>query len=169
MTDLSPHEEVLFDAVLKLNAQCVVEIGTDEGNSTRLFASALEKTKGHLWSIDCRVPKEDWHKGMHLPQVTFVTQDSLSCSWGGPLIDLLFLDGDHHQEHVAKELRLYGPYLRAGSLIILHDTYHSEFGDGITQAACQFARAHQLKLELLPEGHGLGIIHVDHLLFIPAS
>ncbi len=43
-------------------------------------------------------------------------------------IDLLFIDGDHSYEGVKKDWDVYSPFLRSGSIIVMHD---SGWADGV--------------------------------------
>lgn len=192
--DFRENKELIFNAVTSLNARVVVELGTDVGDSTRILASALMRTGGHLWTIDVARPNwemthirrvnnslgTDTTEASPMPQVmeyfkdvvTVITSDSLKVDWKSG-IDLLFIDSLHEAFHVASELEKYGTLVRVGGLILLHDTHHKQFGDGIRGAIEVWAKSKgkQFKYFLSdkPEenvggdvirDNGLGVIYV---------
>ena len=159
-TDFLEHKELIFSAVLQLNAKVVVELGTDVGDSTRILASALFRTQGHLWTIDLAPPR--WNEevmALYKHLLTLITSDSLTYPWTNQ-IDLLMIDSDHSKDHVKKELDKYGVLVKRGGFIILHDTHHSAFGGGITEAINEWTQLRGLPWKDFPEHHGLGVIYV---------
>jgi hypothetical protein len=54
--------KVMFDTVNELQAKAVLEFGTRDGYSTRLFAEALNRTKGDIYTVDINPPKNDLSK-----------------------------------------------------------------------------------------------------------
>ena len=160
--DFRENKELLFNAVLQVNAKVVVELGTDVGDSTRIFASALARTQGHLWTIDINRP--DWEHQIirrvntalgidttepspmpevmrHFAQfITVITSNSLQVNWRS-WIDLLFIDSNHEATHVSSELEKYGSLVRKEGLILLHDTHHRQFGEGIRKSLEEWAKA----------------------------
>ena len=43
-----------------------------------------------------------------------------------PAVDVLFVDGDHTFEGCAQDVNDYGPLVRAGGVLVLHDICHHE-------------------------------------------
>ena len=157
--DFAQLKQLLYDTVLELKAQAVLEIGTDVGDSTRIFATALRETGGHLWTVDLVAPK--WPEGWltPYPNVTLLTCDSLLLPWE-VTVDLLFLDGNHDKDHVAQELEKFGKWVRSHGQILVHDTIHNEFGEGIRSVAVEYARQHGYGWMNHQIQHGLGVIDV---------
>ncbi len=161
-TDFIHLKYILDQQVKETNAQKVVELGTNVGDSTRVFANALLGTGGKLLTIDIEPPVRNWHKEIPYPNVAFVTQDSLKVNFAEE-IDLLFIDSDHHKNHVLSELRKYGIWVRVGGRILLHDITHSEYGKEITEAVNEWSKEVGIKnWQAYNVQHGLGVIEVDH-------
>lgn len=135
----------------------LLEIGVHCGISTTALLAGLEENGGHLWSIDvhpsCRYV---WYGH---PQWTF------SCPWAGDKIepelplDLLFIDGDHTFDGVWKDLNIWGPKVKKGGLVLLHDADTPSF-PGVRNAIDIYCDGQGLKHELRPGSHGLEVIYV---------
>jgi hypothetical protein len=55
-SDIVEHLEYLYLTVVDSKAQVVVELGVRSGNSTAALLAAVERTGGHLYSIDVAIP-----------------------------------------------------------------------------------------------------------------
>lgn len=139
----------LFDAVSQLQPKRILEIGTARGGTLYLWtqAAAADAT---LCSIDLpggrfgggypecreafyrsfarrdqviRLLRRDSHRAETVAIVREV--------FGGAPIDFLFIDADHTYSGVKTDFLLYGPLVRAGGLIAMHDIRPST--DGETQ------------------------------------
>lgn len=165
-SDIANFLPRLYAAVLHLDAQRVVELGVREGVSTLAFLAALERTGGHLWSVDI---VDDHQVGDH-PQWTFIHGNDLSTDvWAQtPVeVDLLFIDTSHDYDHTLLELNAYGGKVRAGGLIFCHDT-QLEFPSEVTpqppfpvaRALDEYCAAHHLEWVNDPAGWGMGSIEV---------
>ena len=159
--DFKILKHLLMALVLDRKAQVILEVGTDVGDSTRVFSSCLQMTGGKLYTIDKEVPKQNWLESWPLKNVTFILGDSITIPWGEPL-DLLWLDGDHTVDHLTKELAYFGRQVKVGGRIALHDTCHNEFGQGITGVIRAFCQEQQLTWTEYPFQHGLAVIDVSH-------
>lgn len=118
-SDIFEHLPVLFCTVIEQNAQAVVELGVRSGNSTAALLAAVERTGGHLWSVDIGLPQwpTEFYQSEHS---TLIVGDDMAVAGELPdQIDVLFIDTSHHYEHTLAELRLYGP---RATTILLHDT-----------------------------------------------
>lgn len=119
-SDIHEHLPVLHDMTVAAEARVVVELGVRSGNSTAALLAAVEKTGGHLWSVDVAIPSwpQAFYKSLHS---TLIIGDDLKVAGQIPTeeIDVLFIDTSHHYEHTMAELNLYGP---RAELILLHDT-----------------------------------------------
>ncbi len=119
--------------------KAVLEIGTNVGGSTVMFALALKKDGGKLVTVDIEDvngpagpcarakvarPIEAIRKIDCESVVNFVTQDSLEflrdCR---EKFDLIFLDGRHDAYQVYREIPLALKLLNPNGLILLHDVF----------------------------------------------
>jgi len=136
------HEHLAFLYYLTIteNYGKVLEIGTGVGQSTLAFAEAMnDQERGEVVTIDidpCEKAKDLISTNTLSPYVTFITADSLSLQWDGPL-DLLFIDGLHTYDQVDKELSKYAWNVRQGGCIVLHDVYNPAH-PGVRDAAMNF-------------------------------
>ena len=131
-------------AVLDRPGSVVVELGGGvPGLSTTMFLSAIEEAGGELWSVDlqpAQVPGE-WHD---LAYWHFLQADDLSPQareWLPAACDVLFIDSDHHYDHTLAELRVYAPRVRAGGVVLLHDTQWDDGNIDLGQPIGPVARA----------------------------
>lgn len=140
----------------------VLEIGVHCGISTTALLAGIEENGGHLWSIDvhpsCRYV---WYGH---PQWTFC------CPWAGdkvsfpPLLDLVFIDGDHSYEGCKHDLEEYGMWalLKKGGksgMVLVHDADTPSF-PGVRLAIDNYCNRHGLRHDLRPGSHGLEVIYV---------
>jgi predicted O-methyltransferase YrrM len=138
----------------------MLEIGVRGGASTSALLSGLDdKEGGHLWSVD-------FQPCMHFPQHprwTFLQMHSLTdapnilAAVPEPL-DVLFIDGDHSYDAARSDLRVYGPLMRSGGLILMHDV--DLLGAGVRNALEDYAGGLKLTPEYHPGSYGLGILRV---------
>ena len=160
--DFQFHKDLMTQLVEQTQAKRILELGSDVGDSTRIFASALAYFGGNLWTIDINPPKwnQEWMDGLY--NFTAITEDTLNpeLKWDKE-VDILFIDDDHTYPHVLEELKKFGPWVRRGGYILLHDTQHSQYGTQVTQSINEWTRQVKLKWEDHPEGHGMGVISVD--------
>ena len=114
----------LYGLTVGINAQQVIELGVQEGGSTVAFLTALELTGGYLWSCDINAPvrragelvnRVSWWTFYRIPD-----QDALELA--PALCDILFVDTSHTYEQTLWELRNYGPLVRQGGYVLMHDT-----------------------------------------------
>lgn len=138
----------------------VLELGSRDGVSTGAFLKGVEKRGGRVTSIDCDPAWKEVWKGH--PQWKFIcafsTEGEKILKEGGPgEIDVLLIDTDHTNQLTQKELALWGPRMRPGGIIFLHDT--KQYPE-IRAAAEDYSKAHGLSMEFLEESTGLGILRV---------
>lgn len=108
----------------------VLEIGTGLGVSTRAMAS----TGNGVVTVD----PDPWvelnvvpaFRGMSVLDVKALDDDWLR----GRRFDLVFIDGDHSEDAVLRDIQSVLPLLRPGGLVVLHDTNL----DGVRRAAESF-------------------------------
>lgn len=131
-SDIRGHLQYLHDTVLEQPA-CghVIELGVRSGVSTSALLSAVQiRQYGCLVSIDIEMPTSPplwaYHTQWHFLQgddldPAIVAKAAVYFPEG---INVLFIDTIHTYEHTLAELRTYGPMVRPGGKILLHDTLH---------------------------------------------
>ena len=171
-SDIRDHLPVLRQHATGWQFPRVLELGTREGNSTAAFLTAVEKT-GWVWSIDINPPQvpDEWHS---LPCWRFLQADDLSPqarAWAPPVVEVLFIDTSHEYAHTLTELRVYGPRVRPGGVILLHDTEYGCIGgehrqwidprvSEVGRAVDAYCRETGLSWVNRPGSYGLGVIKV---------
>lgn len=129
-----------YEIVRESKPKKMLEIGTQNGASTKTFLMAMGKNKyGKLISIDHKnretildadYPdlKEYWQfvKGdSHAPESLQAAKDALE---EGELYDILFLDGDHKYDGVKQDFDEYSKLVKPGGIVMLHDTVNKNAG-----------------------------------------
>lgn len=167
--DIRDHMPTLFHAA----RGTVLELGVGEGRSTSAFLAGLEaRGEGRLISVDSRqldvMPAHPRHR--------FICADSLDgesirggcAGWVSPgfarspplaFLDVLFIDTDHTYERTSRELHYWGPTVRTGGVILLHDTRSSP---EVMKAMIDFCRDRPW-LPFREQSHNNGLGHI----FIP--
>jgi predicted O-methyltransferase YrrM len=121
--------------------RAVLEIGTGRGGTLFLFA-AVARPDAVLVSIDAADAeifggRRAYKRRVRLyralggpdQRVAFTLGDSHSektlarvvDELGGEPLDFLFIDGDHTEEGVEADFRMYSPFVRKGGLVAFHD------------------------------------------------
>ena len=111
--------KVMLDTILGLKAKKVLEFGTREGYSTKLFSEFLRFTEGHLWTVDLNEPKIDVDYKKQMDNVTFLQMDVLHLDvvWKD-YVDVLYIDDWHNAYHLYEELDRYAKFAK---VILIHD------------------------------------------------
>lgn len=108
--------KVMFRKVLDMKAKIVLEFGTRDGYSARLFASALNETGGVIHTIDKDDLKDpnvfDGYDNIVFRK-TFVEE----LNWGLP-VDILFIDDWHDPHHLYWELNQFAKFAK---VVMVHD------------------------------------------------
>lgn len=153
-----------------------MEVGTAGGGTLYLLARVIDP-KGRLISLDLPGGPggggyPDWkiplYQAFALPgqDLELVRGDSHSQgvaerarTWlAGEPLDALFIDGDHSYEGVKQDFEVYGPMVRPGGLIALHDI---EYCEGVRRFWAELKAGHPGARELLgTEGqvYGIGLV-----------
>ena len=156
--DYTFHKRLMYEAILVTQAKRVLETGTDQGDSARIFATALRRTGGVLFTVDKKTDLNyNWLQ--EYPNIMAIRGDSLQIPWK-EIVDVLYLDSGHTKEQLLGELRRFGPWVRQGGIILCHDTCHNEFGAGITDAIRTWCRDQGLRWSEDPNPYGMAIIEV---------
>lgn len=102
----------------------VVELGAAAGISTMMMANELPKDS-KLYSVDIDPTAWKW-MAKDYPQVLKILGDDLNMAiWPGNVdlgkTDVWFFDSLHTEDHLRKELELYKPYLKIGTIVVMDD------------------------------------------------
>lgn len=131
---------MLHEFIWELKPNKVLEIGVQNGQSTKSILMALNMNKsGLLVSIDHKRRhsildteysdlKQYWHFIMgssHDPNVFQQAKDQLA---EGELYDIAFIDGDHKYPGVKQDFDEYSQLVKPGGIILLHDTINKNEG-----------------------------------------
>jgi cephalosporin hydroxylase len=171
-SDIYLHLPRFVDLVTKMGATSVVELGTRTGVSTIAWLHALEQTGGHLISVDLddQPPIGDHDRW------TFIQGNDEDPHVYNRIVDLLppagadivFLDTSHWLDETRRELALYRWIVRAGGLIVCHDT-ELPVPEGapdddppfpVKRAINEFCKANGFQWRNIPECFGLGVIQI---------
>lgn len=137
----------------------VLELGVRGGNSTAALLAGVEAHGGAVWSVDVDDASASIFDGH--PQWRFVLADSRDVAaveahgLTGEL-DVLFVDTLHTYEQVRGELRAWGDRVRAGGVLLFHDT--DSFPE-IRRAIAEWCREHAVAYEFLGGSNGLGVAY----------
>jgi len=153
--DIKDHLLMLYDLVVEIKAQVVVELGA--GHSTYALMAGVNKTGGCFWSVDHRsLPSID------NPRYSRNVMDDMEYlkQWSRE-IDVLFIDTSHKYEHTKRELAGWFPWVRVGGVIALHDTDGQDGENpGCRQALDEFLEKNKgaYKETYYPYCNGLSVI-----------
>lgn len=145
------ESEALFDLVRFPHCfeagpiQTVVEIGTCLGRTACLLGMVLEERGGELRSIErsaglaekARLNVERCRLGN---TVTVITGTSAQVPWNESELDLLIIDGDHTQEGVDADCRVWLPRVRPLGSVAFHDFQGGLPNDPVSGAARPYLR-----------------------------
>jgi predicted O-methyltransferase YrrM len=118
-SDIVDHLPYLFEAA---RGKQVIELGVRGGNSAAAFLAAVERDGGHVWSVDIVAPHvpTEWHDS---PLWDFLLGDDLSLAEQLPDgVDVVFIDTSHTFMQTLCEIDTYAPKVRAGGVMLFHDT-----------------------------------------------
>jgi len=149
----------------------ILEIGVQNGVSTSAFLLGVERNGGHLYSVDINPKCGALSMFEGHPDWTFILSDSREREAVSaklpPLLDILFIDGNHSYPFVSSDL-CYSDRVRPGGLVLMHDVapevstettrgYGWEWGDP-RRAYDEFVARTGWQAEILPGKFGLGVI-----------
>jgi predicted O-methyltransferase YrrM len=136
----------------------IVEIGCYKGRSTHALASGC---RGHLYAVDPWDWKAWWDQEegetyetflrnmqefSNLTPLRMLSAEAAASDLIPPMVDMVFIDGDHSFEVAMQDLTLWAP--RAKKLVAGHDLYHNEC-PGVEKALCAFYGVNKCKLSKL--------------------
>lgn len=185
-SDINEHLPTFVSAIDELNATRVIELGVRYGVSTIGWLYGLHG-KGHLWSVDCAFPgprPPDPVLRAAAEEISLLDPQGVDGigvidywtfilgydTWPAVLdalpteADIIFLDTNHVYAETLIELDLYGPRVRKGGRMYLHDTALTEtIGDPVAfpvrTAMEEWCDVHDLSYTDNPNNSGLGTIY----------
>ena len=118
----------------------VVEVGTRTGRTARHLARYCPQVE-EIVAVDLEPPSEGAFDA--LDRVTFVRgwSDAVAKQFDDESVDLVFLDADHSEEWVLRDLQAWMPKLRDGGVIAGHD-YDAPHHPGVKKAVDRVFRNH---------------------------
>lgn len=120
-SDIQEQMPLLRYAARRYTRPVIAELGTRTGESTSALLAGAAASAGHVWSVDMGPSTGEWaDTGMW----SFLSADDMSDEAAGFIpdeLDILFIDTSHRYEHTLAELRLYGPRVKPGGTILMHD------------------------------------------------
>jgi cephalosporin hydroxylase len=127
-SDIQGHLPTLVGLVIETKARIVIELGVRWGTSTVAWLYALGKTHpndGRLWSVDT---KDNYRTDD--PLWSFIEghdcDPDVVCQLPNGT-DIVFVDTDHRYDLTLQEIDLYRSKVRAGGLMVFHDTEGESF------------------------------------------
>jgi predicted O-methyltransferase YrrM len=169
-SDIVDHMATLYETVCRYPGARVLELGVRSGNSTSAFLAAVEAVDGHLWSVDLIPPEVPaWWTDTARWTLTIGNDLSQDIANAEPaVVDVLFLDTSHTYEHTLAELRTYVPRVRAGGVVLCHDTELEAPEDAganppfpVAKALDTFCAETGRPWVNLPGSYGLGVIEIS--------
>lgn len=156
--DIDMHAELMTS----LASGNMLEIGVRHGCSTGCFLMGIAQRGGHLWSLDIN---PDCAKLFNEPTWTFILADSVKQASAIKAqlpaeLDGLFIDGDHSYEAVVADLHNFGPLVKDGGVIMLHDVV-SEYDPGVRKAMDEYTTETGYAFDIHVSWVGFGVIHVQ--------
>lgn len=151
-TDMWSVQEILWE----VRPDFIIETGTLNGGSSLYFASLM-----HCINPDGRIITVDIEDQAGEARMNPLFQKYVTTLSGSSLDDcilseiyrrvkgkrtLVFLDSDHHKNHVLNEMNAYARFVSVGSYMIVNDTFYKDypprpnFGPGPLEAVFEFLR-----------------------------
>lgn len=165
--DVADHYPRMMELVRDYSVRTVVELGVREGNSTVGWLCFLPP-EGQVYGVDpvWLIPPR--------ARLNPIVGDDLDPDVVATIperFDLLFIDTTHDYHQTRNELATYGPRVRPGGLILLHDTaneHPEETEPGIPEqdpfpvrrAMIEYADGIRAKWEEDEQSYGLGVVYV---------
>lgn len=158
----------LCNILEKFKLKNVLEIGTAFGASLMIWDRLMEPD-GFLVGMDidnrmCAALEElirKSHKNIKIilgdSQAPEIIEKIKQC-FPGRIIDFLFIDGWHSYEAVEQDYLNYGPLVRLGGIIAIHDIMH--FDTGVGPFWKDLKAKENLQIEEFKDHNGVGVIHV---------
>jgi diamine N-acetyltransferase len=118
----SVYYRYFYDLARALQPAVTFEIGTCEAKSAAHLAAG--NPAGLVITLDIRASAKQFADRLALPNLVSILCNSLEAPQQlryVPMIDVLFIDGDHRFEQSFREYALYRPFVKEGGLIFFDD------------------------------------------------
>lgn len=130
-SDISDHLPILQFLVEAFKPGTILELGTRDGQSTRIFCDYTKRTGARGFSCDLS-PAPGFLTGFvhwthfQMDDIEFGKQLKNNNSWPNKHqfngIDFCFIDTSHEYQHTVEEISTFWPLGNSGSLYVFHDT-----------------------------------------------
>jgi cephalosporin hydroxylase len=114
------------ETIAEVRPALLVETGTNRGGSALFYAHLMDLlNRGRVLTIDIERlhdlnhPRIEFLQGSSTDPVIVEQVLAAAEAADGPV--MVILDSDHSQDHVARELELYGPMVTPGSFLLSQD------------------------------------------------
>ena len=164
-SEISDHLSFLYFIVKEKNLENVLELGTQNGSSTKALLQAVSEINGSMTSVDINdVPLvKDWviEKGFE-KHWEFIQCNDLDLEWSKEL-DLLFIDSDHTYQQLKNELIKFVPFVKRDGFIIIHDINHDLYKDELNRAIYDYFIERKGEFEFYKFYHNSGLMVIKKL------
>jgi len=143
--------KIMFDCVNNMNAKTILEFGTRDGYSTRMFSKILDVTDGNVYTVDINPPKNDLSE---FKNVHVITKDIKDFSWTIP-VDILYIDDWHNGYWLYHELERFS---HLAKIVMIHDIMSDELYKGMKEWCVQNMMIYTI---YNLNGCGLAIIEIE--------
>jgi hypothetical protein len=172
------HLPFAFWLVREVNPKCLVELGTHYGHSYFSFCEAVsaendEKTfyavdtwqgdehAGKYDSIIYDEVKKNNEKYAKFSTLMKMTFDEAANNFENKSIDILHIDGLHTYDAVKHDFEKWFPKLKAGALVLFHDTTVREKDFGVWKFWAEICDIYPNNIEFL-HSYGLGVVQLNN-------
>jgi len=161
--------EAMIRMARSIRPRVVMEVGCDKGSGFYHWLKCLPSVVGAIACEIRGVPYLDLFAeafpgvkllGVEKSSLLETTRDEIAAWLGAAKLDVLFIDGS--KACVERDYQLYGPMVRTGGLIFIHDVNPSHVRHGVAPAAKFFAEL------VAPGGKGL-IVDTTELDNVPGA
>jgi len=155
--------------VAALAPHVIVEIGCDAGGTLYAWSQVCPRVYGITLADNSYAaggsgqPLNTWGADVHIGD----SHDPASLEWlvgklDGQPVDVLVIDGDHSYDGVRADVAAFGPLVRAGGLMLLHDINVDEPRAQVSAYWPELAGGRNTSEIRSPSGisYGWGVVHV---------
>lgn len=140
---------MVFSLAFCLHPQRYLEIGTFQGGSALLVASALDalKSDGRMYLVDPepKISAENWQQIAHRAEIfKGYSPDILQAvaAKAAQPFDLVLIDGDHTYKGAKRDATGVLPYVAKGGYILFHDSFFPD----VRRAIDEFVDEHSAQI-----------------------
>jgi hypothetical protein len=147
--------KIFFSIVFEWNAKKVLEFGTREGYSTRLFSKALEKTEGQIITVDINKPNTPFTES----NIITINSDVESLLYQEQ-VDILYIDDWHDPWHLYYELNKFA---HLAKVVIIHDVCIEQgYPKSLTRSIEEWCRSNMIIYTIYPMNEcGLAVLEIE--------